>query len=85
MSLTQSLFGLQGAIDTVMKSLGNAFADIWCVAIFVLIDLASPYLSSTLYNMGLLNGVGTQIFQNFLLVLKLQVCDDWKGKFKMGL
>lgn len=84
MNFYQSLMGIQGALDTITKSLGNTFADIWCVAIFVLIDLATPYLSNTLFNMGLLQGVGTQIFQNLIFVLKLQVCEDWKGKLKMG-
>ena len=83
MSVANSLFGLQGVIDTVTNSLGNAFGDIWCVAIFVLIDMVTPYVSQFLFNMGFMGGIGSVIFNNFILVLKLQVCEEWKGKFKI--
>ena len=85
-NMVNGLMGLDSAIGAITKALGSAFADIWCVAIFVLVDLASPYGVQFLNSVGLYQGVGSMVYQNFLLILKFTLCDNWKSQMKlMGL
>lgn len=72
------ILGLDSAIKTLMSGLNSAFGDIWCVAIFVLVDVVSPYAVRFLDSAGLYQGIGANIFTNFLLVLKFTLCDQWK-------
>lgn len=81
MSVLGGLFGIQSALDTITNSIGNVFSDIWVVALFVLIDVVSPYITSALNSTGMLTGVGGTIYANVVHVMKLQMFNDWKGKF----
>lgn len=78
------VFGLSQLGKVITNAVSSVFADIWCVAIFVLIDIASPMVSGLLSGTGLLQGVGGQIYGNLIHVLKLQVFSEWKGAFKFG-
>lgn len=77
-----SLFGLDHLGKVISNAVGSVFADIWCVAIFVLIDVAQPYVSNMLGASGLLTGVGGTFYENLIQVLKLQIFQEWKGAFK---
>ncbi len=80
MDVFSAIFGASGAIETVLKSLSNLFNDIWCVAIFTLVDIATPYVRQALSGTGLLEGIGGTIFSNMQLILKLGICEEWKSK-----
>lgn len=85
-SLFNSIVGIDGALRALGSALNTAFADIWCVAIFVLVDVATPYAIQALNNVGLYQGIGATVFTNFILILKFTLCDQWKmGMKSMGL
>jgi hypothetical protein len=78
------IIGLSKLGKVLSDAVSSVFADIWCVAIFVLIDVAVPMVTPIISGTGLLTGVGGQIFANMIHVLKLQVFSEWKGTFKFG-
>ena len=67
-----SMFGnLPGMLQTFVDAAGMALGDIVCVALFTLVDVILPYVTPMLSNSGVLNGIGGQMFSNFVQIFKL--------------
>lgn len=81
MSAMQGIFGISSLGEVIQNAFGNVFADIWCVALFTLVDIANPYVYNMLNSSGLMNGVGGNLYSNMIQVLKLQLFAEWKDKF----
>lgn len=81
MSTLQGLFGFTSLTEVIQNAFGNVFADIWCVALFTLVDLGSPHVQMLLNSTGMLNGLGGTLYYNLVHVLKLQLFAEWKDKF----
>lgn len=67
----------------ITNATNTAMGDLYCIAIFTLVDVALPYISPILTNMGLLTGVGGLAFTNFVQIMKLTMYTQYCANFKM--